>query len=234
LSSVGLTCWAPFTQPASETARRVLEENGHSVDLFEADGVGGGALEIAIRKGRLDGVLDLTLSELAANLVGGPAAAGPDRLTGASLRGLPQVVCFGGLDLISLGSGEFPPERFRGRRWIRHGGGVVLRTNPEENDKLGKEIAYKVCSSTGLVGACLPRAGLSSLDVNGHSFRWQEANDALFESFFSWIGPQVKTLECATHINDPVFAKHAAMLLVDMLSEKEDLRAARPTKQAHE
>jgi uncharacterized protein (UPF0261 family) len=207
-----------------------LEENGHSVHLFEADGVGGRALEEAIRSGSLDGVLDLTLTELAANLVGGPATAGPDRLTAASLRGLPQVVCFGGLDLIALGSGEFPPERFRGRRWVAHNGKIMMRTNPEENDKLGQEIAYKVCSSTGLVGACLPRAGLSSLDVNGHSFWWQEANDALFESFYSWIGPQVNTRECATHINDPVFAKHAVRLLVDMLSVKEDLRGARPTK----
>jgi uncharacterized protein (UPF0261 family) len=230
LFAIGLTTLTPYTQPASDAARQVLQENGHAVHIFEADGSGGRALESAIRDGRLDGVLDLTLAELAAELVGGTASAGPDRLTGASLRGLPQVVCFGGLDLIDLGSGNLLPQRFLGRRWISHNGKVVLRTNPEENDKLGKEIAYKICASAGPALACFPRRGISSLNVKGHSFWWQEANDALFESFSSWIGPQVTILEFAAHLNDVVFAKQAAMLLLEMLAVEAEQRHTRATK----
>jgi uncharacterized protein (UPF0261 family) len=228
--AIGLTALTPFTQPASEAARKALQDNGHRVQQFEADGKGGRALESAIRDGRLDGVLDLTLAELAAHVVGGSGSAGPDRLTGASLRGLPLVVCFGGLDLVDLGSGESLPERFHGRRWITHYGRVLLRTNPKENDQLGKDIANKVCASSGPVTACLPRRGLSSLDVAGGVFRWQDANEALFESFTSWIGPQVKKLEFAAHVNDAVFAKHAVQLLLEMLDPTQEKRATRPTK----
>jgi uncharacterized protein (UPF0261 family) len=220
----------PFTQPAAEVARRFLEEHGHGVDLFEANGAGGRALEAAIRDGFLDGILDLTLAELAAELVGGPASAGPDRLTGASLFGLPQVICFGGLDLIDLGSGDSLPERFRGRRWSRHKSAILLRTNPEENDLLGKEIAYKTCASKGPVAALAPRRGISSLDREGQAFWWPQADDALWRSFSNWIGPQVRWRECDAHANDPLFAKQAALLLIEMLSARQGQHGREPTK----
>jgi uncharacterized protein (UPF0261 family) len=217
LAAIGMTILTSLTQPAAEAARRTLEEHGHVVHQFEADGSGGPALETAVRDGRLDGVLDLTLAELAANLVGGVAAVGPDRLTAASLHGVPQVICFGGLDLVDMGSGDSLPERFSGRKWSRCNGRVLVRTSPQENDSLGKEIAYKVSASGGLTAACLPLRGLSSFDVERHSFRSTEANEALFASFLNWVGPQVTTYEWAYHINDLVFAMKAAEILMEML-----------------
>jgi uncharacterized protein (UPF0261 family) len=234
LSVIGLTTLTPFTQPAAEAARHLLEEHGHSVIMFETNGTGGRALETAAREGRLHGVLDLTLAELAAELVGGPAGAGPDRFTAASLLGLPQVICFGGLDLIDLGSGDSLPKRFQGRRWSRQAGAVLLRTNLEENDTIGKEIAYKSSASAGPVAACIPWKGLSSLDVAGRSFWWPEADRALIQSFFNWTGPQVTMKEFAAHINDAVFAGQAARTLMEMLSAREERDENRRKKAAHE
>jgi uncharacterized protein (UPF0261 family) len=219
LAAIGMTILTPFTRPAAEVARCALEEHGHTVHPFEADGFGGPALETAVRDGRLEGVLDLTLAELAANLVGGLAVVGSDRLTAASLSGLPQVICFGGLDLVDLGSGDSLPECFLGRRWTRSNGKVFVRTSPQENDALGKEIAYKLSASSGSAVACLPMRGLSSLDVESQSFGSPEANAALFASFLNWVGPQVRTYEWGCHINDPFFGRNAANILIGLLAK---------------
>ena len=70
------------TTPAVNVARARLEELGYEVLTFHATGSGGRALEALARSGFLAGVLDLTTTELADDLVGGVLSAGPDRLTG--------------------------------------------------------------------------------------------------------------------------------------------------------
>ena len=58
-------------------------------------------------------MLDLTTTELADELVGGILTAGRDRLTAAGLRGVPQVISLGALDMVNFGpprdgAGEVP------------------------------------------------------------------------------------------------------------------------------
>lgn len=71
------------TTPAVDAARRRLDELGYEVLVFHATGAGGRALEKLASGGFLAGVLDLTTTELADELVGGVLSAGPDRLTAA-------------------------------------------------------------------------------------------------------------------------------------------------------
>ncbi len=73
------------TTPCVETARKVAEEAGYEVLVFHATGTGGMTMESFIRDGLIAGVLDLTTTELADELVGGILSAGPDRLTAAAL-----------------------------------------------------------------------------------------------------------------------------------------------------
>ena len=93
-----------------------MEANGCEVWVFHATGVGGQAMEALIRDGQIDGVLDLTTTELADELVGGILSAGPDRLEAAGRAGIPQVVSVGALDMVNFGPRETVPERFAGRR----------------------------------------------------------------------------------------------------------------------
>src|SRR5947209_3624140 len=71
------------TTPAVETARARLAELGYEVLVFHATGSGGRALEALAEARLVSGVLDLTTTELADDLVGGVLSAGPDRLTPA-------------------------------------------------------------------------------------------------------------------------------------------------------
>src|SRR5919198_434601 len=65
------------TTPAVDVARERLDELGYEVLVFHATGAGGRALEGLVDSGVLAGVLDLTTTELADDLVGGVLSAGP-------------------------------------------------------------------------------------------------------------------------------------------------------------
>jgi uncharacterized protein (UPF0261 family) len=203
------------TAPCVEEVRRAVEAAGLEVRTFPATGDGGRALESTVRDGSLAGVLDLTTTELADELVGGVFAAGPDRLTAAALRGVPQVVVPGALDRVNL---EVVPDRFRGRHFHSHNPSVTLvRTTPEENDRLGREIAHKVSASRGPSAVLLPLRGVSALDRPGGPFWWPEADAALFQSVRDWLSPHVRLIELDLHVNDPTFARAAAGVLLEML-----------------
>src|SRR5262249_40438808 len=94
------------TTPCVQYARTILEDAGCEVLVFHATGNGGQAMESLIREGLIAGVLDITTTELADELVGGILSAGPDRLTAAGKRGIPQVISVGALDMVNFG----PPE----------------------------------------------------------------------------------------------------------------------------
>jgi uncharacterized protein (UPF0261 family) len=206
------------TTPCVEAARKVLEDAGYEVLVFHATGTGGMTMESFIRDGLIQGVLDITTTELADELVGGILTAGRDRLTAAGLAGVPQVISLGALDMVNFGPPETVPERFKDRRFYQHNPTVTLmRTTPEENDQLGKEIAQKASAAKGPTAVLLPKGGVSAIDAPGKPFAWPEADAALFASLRLWMAPQVEVIERPEHINDPTFAQLAAQTLLRLM-----------------
>ncbi len=206
------------TTPCVEAARRVMEENGYEVLVFHATGTGGLTMESFVADGLIRGVLDLTTTELADELVGGVLSAGRDRLTAAGLRGVPQVISLGALDMVNFGPPETVPEKFQGRRFYPHNPTVTLmRTTPAENDRLGKEIAEKASAARGPTAILVPLRGVSAIDREGQPFWWPEADQALFQSLRNWVGPQARLIEMDLHINDREFAEAAARTLLDLM-----------------
>jgi uncharacterized protein (UPF0261 family) len=205
------------TTPCVEAAKKPLEASGYEVLTFHATGVGGRTMEGLIRDGLVRGVLDITTTELADQLVGGVMAAGVDRLTAAAIKGIPQVISVGALDMVNFGPIDTIPERFRQRRLYQHNPTVTLmRTTPEENDQLGKEIAEKACAAQGPTVVVLPLRGVSALDAEGKPFWWPEANDALFQSIRNWIYG-VELIEVDANINDLAFSQVVSEQLLKMM-----------------
>ena len=91
------------TTACVDHARMILEAKGNEVLVFHATGIGGQAMEGLIRDGMVNGVLDLTTTELADEVVGGILSAGADRLEAAGRRGIPQVVSVGAVDMVNFG-----------------------------------------------------------------------------------------------------------------------------------
>jgi uncharacterized protein (UPF0261 family) len=207
------------TTPCVEAARKLLEAHDYEVLVFHATGVGGMTMEAFIRDGLIRGVLDLTTTELADELVGGVLSAGPDRLTAAGLSGVPQVISLGALDMVNFGPPQTVPEQFRARRFYQHNPNVTLmRTTPEENDQLGKEIAHKASAARGPTTVLVPLKGVSALDAEGKPFWWPEADAALFQSLRNWMSPHIRLIELDLHINDPSFAEMAVQTLREMMT----------------
>ncbi|GIW93122.1 MAG: hypothetical protein KatS3mg110_1163 [Pirellulaceae bacterium] len=207
------------TTPCVQRARQVLEEAGYEVLVFHATGNGGQAMESLIREGLVAGVLDITTTELADELVGGVLSAGPDRLTAAAQTGTPQVVSVGALDMVNFGPPETVPERFRGRRFHQHNPTVTLmRTTVQENRQLGEEIGRKLAAARGPVTILLPARGVSALDREGQPFDDPQARQALFSAIQQHCG-SVPCRRLDLHINDSAFAETAAGLLLAMMRD---------------
>lgn len=206
------------TTPCVEAARKVLEAAGYEVLVFHATGTGGRTMEGLIRDGLIAGVLDITTTELADELAGGILSAGPDRLTAAAVAGVPQVVSVGALDMVNFGPRDTVPDWHKHRLFYQHNNAVTLmRTTPEEMDRLGKVIAERTSAANSPTCVMLPLKGVSAIDAEGKPFWWPDADAALFQSVRNWIAPYVELVEVDAHINDPAFAEACASQLLEYM-----------------
>lgn len=211
------------TTPCVTRARAVLEAAGYEVLVFHATGIGGQMMELLIRAGFIAGVLDITTTELADELMGGVLSAGPNRLEAAGEAGIPQVVSVGALDMVNFGSPESVPARYKDRTFHRHNPQVTLmRTTAGENAELGRVIAAKLGRSKGPTVLILPRGGVSLIDVAGRPFHDPAADAALFDALRANLTANVELVEMDTDINDEAFAVRAAGLLIERLGNRQE------------
>ncbi|MEY2745969.1 MAG: hypothetical protein RL112_1011 [Planctomycetota bacterium] len=205
------------TTPCVERAKRELEAHGLEVLVFHATGTGGQAMETLVKDGLVSGVLDITTTELADELVGGVLSAGPERLSAAARSGVPQVVSTGALDMVNFHGLATVPERFRGRRLHAHNANTTLmRTTVEENAALGRELGAKVAAARGPAEILLPSRGVSALDRAGAAFDDPAARRALHEAVRAHAG-HVPVRELDLHVNDEAFALEAARTLLRLM-----------------
>jgi uncharacterized protein (UPF0261 family) len=212
---VGATMFG-VTTPCVTAAREELERRGYEVLVFHATGTGGRAMEGLMDSGFVEGVLDVTTTELCDELVGGVFSAGPDRLEAAGRLGLPQVVSLGALDMVNFGARDTVPPQFEDRNLYVHNPSVTLmRTTPEECAELGRTIARKLSAAGGKVALFVPLRGVSAIDAEDGPFHDPAADEALFGALREGVGGNVELHEVDANINDPEFAR----AMVDKLDE---------------
>lgn len=206
------------TTPCIEHAKKILEAAGYEVIVFAATGTGGRTMESLIESGLVTGVLDITTTEWADELVGGVLTAGPTRLEAAARCGVPAVVSTGCLDMVNFGPPETVPAKFAGRKFYQHNPQVTLmRTTPEECTKLGNILAEKLNRSTGPVTVLLPLRGGSMISAPGGPFADPTADAALYSSLKQSLRADIVVRELDATINDPAFAEAGARALLDLL-----------------
>lgn len=207
------------TTPCVGTAREYLEDKGYELLVFHATGTGGQSMEALVEGGYLSGVLDITTTEWADELVGGVFSAGPERLDAAARAGLPQVVSLGALDMVNFGEMDSVPERFRNRNLYKHNATVTLmRTTVEENRQLGKIIAQKLNQAQGPTALFIPLRGVSLIDSPDKPFYGPEEDQALFSAIRENLDRSVVELvELDMEINDDRFAVAMADKLHEMI-----------------
>ncbi len=206
------------TTPCVEHAKRILETAGYEVIVFAATGTGGRTMESLIESGLVAGVLDVTTTELADELVGGVLSAGPKRLEAAARGAVPAVISTGCLDMVNFGPPETVPPQFADRKFYQHNPQVTLmRTTPEENTQLGRLLAEKLNRSTGPVTVLLPLRGGSMISAPGGPFHDPQADDALYTALKQNLRSGITVQELETAINDAPFAEACAQSLLQLL-----------------
>ena len=136
--------------------------------VFHATGIGGQSMEKLVDGGQLQGVIDITTTEVCDLLMGGVFPATEDRF-GAIIRArMPYVGSVGALDMVNFGPPETVPARYQGRLLHQHNPQVTLmRTTPDENERMGRWIGERLNQMDAPVRFLLPEGGVSALDKPG-------------------------------------------------------------------
>jgi uncharacterized protein (UPF0261 family)/ABC-type branched-subunit amino acid transport system ATPase component len=204
--AIGLTQFG-VTTPCVQAVTRALEER-YDCLVFHATGTGGQSMEKLVDSGLLAGVIDVTTTEIADEIVGGVLSAGPARLEAIVRTRVPYVGSCGALDMVNFWAMDTVPAQFRGRNLYRHNPNVTLmRTTPDECGRIGRFIAEKLSRMEGPVRFLIPEGGVSLIDAAGKAF-WDPAADrALFDAIASGfrVGPNRKLVRLPHNINDQAF-----------------------------
>src|SRR5262249_16806995 len=209
------------TTDCVNAARKILEAQGYEVLVFHATGVGGRTMESLIESGMVAGVLDITTTEWADELVGGVLGAGPTRLEAAARTGIPAIVTPGRLAMVNFLAPETVPARFQGRTFYQHNPQVTLmRTTPDECAQLGKILAGKLNLSKGPVTVLFPKRAISVISAPGQKFHDPAADDALRKALRADLRKDIEWIEMDCAINDPVFAEACVKALLANLKKR--------------
>ncbi|KAL1499641.1 hypothetical protein AB1Y20_011839 [Prymnesium parvum] len=199
------------TTPCCDAVREALSDE-FEVLTFHATGSGGRAMEKLLSSGMLAGVLDLTTTEVADEVVGGVLSAGPARLDALAECAVPAVISVGAMDMVNFGSRDSVPPQFASRQLHEHNAQVTLmRTTADELRQAARFIAQKLNRALGPVCLLLPEGGVSALDQPGMPFDDAAAREALFSELAVAFetGPTRSIRRVAAHINSPDFARAA-------------------------
>jgi uncharacterized protein (UPF0261 family) len=200
-------------------AKKILEVAGYEVLVFAATGNGGRAMESLIASGLVAGVLDITTTEWADELVGGVLSAGPARLDATARANIPAIIAPGCLDMVNFGERASVPAKFAGRTFYQHNPQVTLmRTTPAECTELGRIIAEKINRYTAPVTVLIPRRAISIISAAGQSFHDPAADAALFSSLRTHLRAGIACVEYDVVINDSAFARACAETLLAHLA----------------
>jgi len=198
--------------------RQLLEDQGYEVLVFHATGTGGKTMESLIADGFISANIDITTTELADEVCGGVLSAGSDRLMASARKGTPTILVPGCVDMANFWARNTVPEKYQHRKLYEWNPNITLmRTNIEENRKIGEWIAQAANQSSGPVAILLPLKGVSQLDCPGGEFWDPEADGACFETIKKKLKPNIQVIEMENNINDSEFANMIVTSLLSLL-----------------
>lgn len=206
--TVGMTMFGVTTPCVNAVKDRLLKE-GYETLIFHATGVGGRAMEDLVKGGFIQGVLDITTTEVADYIVGGVMPCDSSRFDAILEKSIPLVLSVGALDMVNFGARDTIPSNFQQRKIHEHNAQIsLMRSTVDENKKFAAFIAEKLNKSSSKICICLPEQGVSSLDAPGKAFYDPDATGTLIKELAKLIETneyrQVKVLPY--HINDKEFA----------------------------
>ncbi len=224
--AIGLTMFG-VTTPCVQAVTKALEDR-YDCLVFHATGTGGQSMEKLVDSGLLAGVIDVTTTEVADEIVGGVLSAGPARMDAIIRSRVPYVGSCGALDMVNFWAMDTVPAQFRDRTLHRHNPNVTLmRTTPEECGRIGRFIVDKLNRMDGPVRFLIPEGGVSQIDAAGKPF-WDPAADrVLFDTIASNFraGGNRKLARLPHNINDQAFCDALVAAFDEIVADPATARA---------
>ena len=206
--AIGLTMFG-VTTPCVQAVTKLLEAD-YDCLVFHATGTGGQSMEKLAGSHLLNGVIDVSTTEIADEIAGGVLSAGPTRMDIFAQLDIPYVGSCGALDMANFGAYDSVPEKFKGRVLYRHNPNVTLmRTTADECRQMGEFIGHKLNAIKGPVRFLVPEKGFSAIDQAGHPFHDPQADQAFISALQSTFKSSAKhkLMRLPLHINDEAFAQ---------------------------
>jgi uncharacterized protein (UPF0261 family) len=208
------------TTACVDHCRQRLDAAGYEVLVFHATGTGGRMMESLIDEGLVDACLDITTTEWADTICGGVFDAGEDRLSAPGRRGIPHLIVPGCIDMANFGPLATVPRKYRDTARTLYDWNpsvTLMRTNIEENRRMGQVFAEKANAARGPVVFLIPLRGVSILDGDGQPFCDRQADNAMFETLKQHLRPSIEVVEMDNNINDAAFVEKAVDLMLGLI-----------------
>ena len=203
---IGMTSFGKTVLRYMTTLKPALEARGYEVAVFHATGMGGRAFEALAAQGAFAAVMDFAPQEVGNHLFGSAITAGPDRMTAAGRRGVPQMVSIGCYDLIDFVGWHPMPDRFRDTPAHAHNRLLTsVVQSAEERRELARALADKLAGARGPVTFLLPLQGGNEWDRAGGPLADPAALSAFCDALRSSLPANVRLTELDAHINDAAF-----------------------------
>jgi uncharacterized protein (UPF0261 family) len=113
------------------------------------------------------------------------------------------------------------PGKYKDRLFYQWNPNVTLmRTNIEENRRMGEIFAEKLNMATGPVKVFIPMGGFSEIDYPEKPFWWPEANQAFLDALQENLRPDIPVEISQKDVNDPEFSGKLAEQLLEFLKDR--------------
>ena len=196
-----------WTTKGASMVMSALEKENYEVVVFHGIGVGGRALEEFVKAEPVHAVVEFGMNEIANDLFGGMATAGPHRLEAAGEKGILQIITLGSVDYINfLGAETMPPEHRKRTLVLHNPQATGARLTAEEMKILAGVIAEKLNKARGPVKLLVPMRGFSHWNAEGKTFYDPEADRLFLKVLREQLNPSITYREIDSHINDDRFA----------------------------
>jgi uncharacterized protein (UPF0261 family) len=204
---VGMTSFGKTILHYMVSLKPEIELRGFELAVFHATGMGGRAFEALASEGAFACVMDFATQEVGNHIMGSGISAGPNRLTGAGMNGVPQIVAPACYDLVDLIGWQEIPERFSSHPRHEHNRLVTsIVLNTQERREVARELCSKLSKARGPVEFLLPNGGCNEWDRPGEPLHDKTGLEAFCEEMRICCPENVNLWEVDSHINDDQFS----------------------------
>lgn len=194
-----------ITSKGVEGALRLLPDDTYEKTCFHANGVGGRCMEKLISEGAFDLIADMTLHELACEVLGGYCTGANNRLQAAIEHHIPMVVVPGALDMLDFfidEDGRGLPDDIDRRKKVYHNSSIAhTKIYRDEAVRLARILAERLNRTTAPVTLILPDEGFCEAAARGGPMYDPEVDKAFISTIKPLLDQHITIIDVEGNIN---------------------------------